>query len=246
MPPSSPGPLRPRALALLLPGLLLGAAAGCPRSAEPAGPPDAGVRCFRDLTLDAPGQPRLSQPVDCAAGGALVQVEGPADRPLRVTRLDVQGQTALRIRIERDALGRPVREERTLQAPAQPLRVYDRGQRFEFATPGAEASLPVLILTDLDEQGRPVRTEKRVGARVEFRVVRTYGPLGLEREVTAEADGRVRLERRFTTEGSKRIERMLDGEGRQLLEREVPPDGSAGALDNPGGSPVQVQPLQQQ
>jgi hypothetical protein len=236
----SPRRPRPWAPVVALPGLLLAWTTGCSPS---AGPADAGVSCFREVALDAPGRPRLAQPVDCSAGGTLVQVEGPADRPVSLTKIDVQGQTALRIRIQRDSAGRPVREERTLQAPAQPLRVYDRGQRFEFATPGVEANLPVIILTDLDEQGRPVRTEKRVGARVEFRVTRTFGPEGLEREVTAEASGKVRLERRFSTENGRRIERMLDGEGKLLLEREAPAGGDTGTLDNPGGSPVQVLPL---
>jgi len=231
---------------MLVAALGCAAGAGCPRGEAPAPTSTAGERCFEGLAVDAPGQVRLLGPIACGAGGARVRAVGPAERPTLVTQVDVDGQAAMSIRIERDAGGRPRLEERTLLAPARPLRVWDRGQRFEFATPGAEARLPVRVRTELDELGRPVRTEKRVGERLEFVVTRTFGPEGLEREVTADPSGKVRLERRFGTQDGRRIERMLDGEGRLLLEREAPDPGVDAALDKPGETPVQVPPSRQE
>jgi hypothetical protein len=218
--------------------LLLAGLTGCPRTSE--GP---AARCFEGLIQESSGLVRLTSPVACGAGSAHYRVEGREDRPERIAHLDGEGREDMRLELTWSPEGRPLLEERWIFPDPEPLRVYDRGQRWEFRTPAGDARRAGRIRTELDPAGRPARVTKWVGERLEYTIERRYAAGGLlEREWTREGDGRLRLERRFELEGGRRFERILDGQGKLLLVREAPPGSGDGALDNPGGSPVKDGP----
>jgi len=115
-------------------------------------------------------------------------------------------------------------EERRYRQRPDGVSVYELGQRYEFRAGPEGHWQEVLIRTQLDDGGRPVEVEKRVGGRLEFRVARTYLADELQTEATFDAGGDLRLKSRFFDEQGKRFEEMCDGAGKVLLRREAVPD----------------------
>jgi hypothetical protein len=200
-------------------------------------PPEAGsssaqqqaVFCYRHLERPSPGGLRLSEPIACSVPSVRYRAQGPRERPVRVDRLDAEGQVEMEIRIEYRPDGTVAAEERVVRQRPENVQLYHQGQKLEFRPAAVREWEAVRIRTELDPAGNPIKVEKFVGERLTFVVERVFGPTGMVREVTRGQDGLVLLTRTFEIRAGKRFETMRDAQGRVSLEREAPP----GALDPP-------------
>ena len=216
--------------------------------AKDAGPPVA-VICYGQMERQSPGVYGFHGKLNCSAATERVRVQGPRDRPAAIDLLDGTGRVRLEYRVRYAKNGRPIEELRVFHTKPPSYSVHDRGERIQFDPPANLGWQGVRILTLIDEQGRAVQMEKRVGDKLEFRVVRRFGSGGLERESTFDGKGRLKNEIVFDFRNGKRFEVMRDGAGKILLEREQPAalDGGSGIqgserLDTSG--PGRVQPRQ--
>jgi hypothetical protein len=207
--------------------------AGCSR------PERAQEACFRELTREKPGRLVLSNPVSCTETVARYRVEGRPSRPVEVRYLDAEGNNHLTYRVDYDASGQPVLEERQYSFQPTAYKLYGGRRQLEFGMK-KKAEL-TRIRTHLDPLGRPVKIEKYVGSRRSYRVIRIYGEDRLVSESTFDGEDRLKFRTIFETRDGRRVERMLDGAGKVLMEREVEgrEGGEVEALDTSGGGRVQ-------
>jgi len=215
----------------------LALASGCPDREPAAGHPVRPVFCYRSLTRTAPGVLDLSDPIPCTSGDRRWRAQGPRDRSDAVDLLASDGQVQMSYRIAYRPGGGVAWEERRYQQRPDSVTVYELGKRYEFKTGPAGRWEEVLIRTELDGSGRPVRVDKKVGGRLEFRVTKTYDQTGLREEATYDADGTLRLKRRFVEENGKHYEEMTDGKGKLILRRQAPQDPASGPARSPGSEP---------
>lgn len=203
-------------------GLVL--ASGC-SGGEPVGDrPARPVFCYRSVERTSPGLLVAKDPIPCSSGGERWRAEGRRDRPDDLALLGSDGQVRMSYRLGHRPDGSVGWEERRYRQRPDGASIYELGQRYEFRAGPEGHWQEVLIRTELDDAGRPVQVEKRVGGRLDFRVVRTYAADGLQVEATYDAGGDLRLKSRFFDEQGKRYEEMVDGAGKLLLRREAVPD----------------------
>lgn len=204
--------------------------AGCQQghSERPARPPQA--QCYKQLKRVSPGQLVLRQPIACQEKIFRYQLEGTPERPTRVTYLDPAGKAHLTYRIQYGQNHKPIFEERVYHSKPPRFKVKGRNDRVVVGgTLGGEWKA-VTIRTELDEKGRPEKTEKFVGADRAYSVVREYKGDRLKSESTFDSAGRLKFRSDYMEIDGQKIERMVDGAGKVLMERN---------LDTSGKPPVQ-------
>lgn len=179
------------------------------------------LRCYRQLKRTAPGHLELRQPVGCDQAVIRYRVEGPTDPPRVVSHLDAAGHARLTYKVRYDQDGRPFLEERIYHRKPKRFKRFGGRERVEFLSSVRDDWQVVRILTRLDPQGRPIKTEKYVGADRVYSMERVYRDGLLVSETTRDGAGKVKFRSVYRREGDRRIERMVDGAGNLLLEREV-------------------------
>jgi hypothetical protein len=211
-------------------GMILVVLTGCQQgqSERPAQPNPA--QCFKQLKRASPGKLVLRQPIACQEQVSRYQLEGTPERPTRVTYLDPAGKTHLTYRIQYGQDHKPIFEERVYHSKPPRFKVKGRNDRVVVGgTLGGEWKA-VTIRTELDEKGRPKKTEKYLGADRAYSVVREYEGERLRSESTFDGGNRLKFRSDYLEIDGQRIERMVDGAGKVLMER---------VLDTSGNPPVQ-------
>jgi len=194
------------------------------------------ARCFKQLKRVSPGKLVLRQPVACQEQVFRYELEGTTERPTRITYIDPAGKAHLTYRIQYGQDQKPIFEERVYHSKPPRFKVKGRTDRVVVSgTLGGEWKA-VTIRTELDDKGRPEKTEKYVGADRAYSVVREYQGERLRSESTFDGGGRLKFRSDYLEIDGRRIERMVDGAGKVLMER---------VLDTSGKPPVQNLEIEQ-
>jgi hypothetical protein len=210
-------------------GLFLLVLAGCQQrqAARDAHAPDG--KCFQQLKRPSAGRLVLRQPISCQEPVPRYRVEGPVERPARVVHLDAGGKSRLSYRIQYDQDQKPIFEERVYHTKPPRFRIKGRSDRVVVGgTLGGEWKA-VTIRTELDQQGRPLKMEKFVGADRAYSVIREYAGDRLKSESTYNGGGQLKFRSDYLNIDGRPTERMVDGDGKVLMER---------ILDTSGVPPV--------
>jgi hypothetical protein len=193
-------------------------------------------QCFKQLKRVSPGRLVLRQPVACQEQIFRYRLEGTPERPARITYLDPADKTRLTYRIQYGPDHKPIFEERVYHSKPPRFKVKGRTDRVIVGgTLGGEWKA-VTIRTELDDKGRPEKTEKFVGADRAYSVVREYEGDRLKSESTLDGGGELKFRSDYKEIDGRRIERMVDGAGKVLMER---------VLDTSGKPPVQNPEIEQ-